>query len=582
MKRNLTIEEELLVNQISKEELLSDNREIAREVRLSGSIEELRAFQFIQKRLESFGLKAEIEFDDAYISIPIQSKLEVNGEIIDSITHSMSKDLNNEELSAQCIYLKNINEASLKLVNNKIAIYDSIAIPDIVKQLEDSGAVGVIFINGPNTHEMIVSRIWGSPSVKDIELLPQIPVISINNKNGERLLDLLKKVDFQTTISTEVQSKWTKIPRIIAEIRGDYEMDHFVLLCGHVDSWHYGAMDNGSANALMLQVIKLLSQNKRKLKRHLRIAFWSGHSHGRYAGSAAYCDKNWEDLSENGVIHFYVDSVGGKGANVFVDSNAMAETEDIAIDVISRLTDQAFVGKRYSRSADQSFWGTGIPSLYMGMAEQELSLDSAYKNVQKIFGGTKGGGFGWWWHTVEDTIDKIDPDVLRKDCEIYLLSLFKVLTDSIIPVNHLKAVKEIQKHICDYQEKGKDIADLSLTLHRIDEIEKKLRSVLESKERMESDSEHTRLFNNFLLNLSRFLVPINYVGGSKFEHDLASTTAPIPSLSLINHYTSDIKDEDFYLLQTAIRRHINFLNYELKKVIREIDVFETTLKEILE
>ncbi|QFF98120.1 hypothetical protein PB01_04405 [Psychrobacillus glaciei] len=582
MNRNLTEEEELLVNQISKEELLADNIEIAREVRLSGSMEELRAFQFIQKRLESFGLKAEIEFDDAYISIPIQSKLEVNGEIIDSITHSMSKDLNNEELSAECIYLQNLNENSLRFVKNKIAIYDSIAIPDIVKQFEDSGAAGIIFINGPNTHEMIVSRIWGSPSVRDKDLLPKIPVISINNKNGEKLLDLLKIASFKVNISTEVCSRWMKIPRLIAEIRGDYETDHFVLLCGHVDSWHYGAMDNGSANALMLQVVKVLALNKTKWKRNVRIAFWSGHSHGRYAGSAAYCDKNWEDLSENGVMHFYVDSVGGKGANIFVDSNAMAETEDIAIDVIGRLTNQSFVGKRYSRSADQSFWGTGIPSLYMGMAEQELSHDPAYKNVQKLFAGTRGGGFGWWWHTVEDTIDKIDSDVLRKDCEIYLLSLYKVLTDNIIPINPLKAVEEIHKHIRDYQQKGKDIADLSLSLNRIDEIEKKLRSVLEIKEWLESDSEHSRLFNDFLLNISKLLVPINYVGGSKFEHDLASTTVPIPSLAMINHYTSDLKDEDFYLLQTAIRRQVNFLNYELKKVIREIDIFKEILVEVLE
>ncbi|WP_391120184.1 M28 family peptidase [Psychrobacillus sp. L3] len=582
MKRNLTIEEKLIVNQISNEELLSDNSEIAKEVRLSGSIEELRAFQFIQKRLESFGLKAEIEFDDAYISIPIQSKLEVNGEIIDSITHSMAKDLNNEELSAECVYLQNLNEDSLRLVKNKIAIYDSIAIPDIVKQFEDSGVAGVIFINGPNTHEMIVSRIWGSPSVQDKDLLPKIPVISINNKNGEKLLDLLKIASFKAIISTEVCSRWMKIPRLIADIRGDYETDHFVLLCGHVDSWHYGAMDNGSANALMLQVVKILAQNKTKWKRNVRIAFWSGHSHGRYAGSAAYCDKNWEDLSENGVMHFYVDSVGGKGANIFVDSNAMAETEDIAIDVIGRLTDQSFVGKRYSRSADQSFWGTGIPSLYMGMAEHELSHDPAYKNVQKLFAGTKGGGFGWWWHTVEDTIDKIDPDVLRKDCEIYLLSLYKVLTDNIIPINPLKAVEEIHKHLCDYKEKGKDIADLSLSINRVDEIKHKLRKVLEIKDRLESDSEHTRLFNDFLLNISKLLVPINYVGGSMFEHDLASTTVPVPSLALIHLYTIGLKDEDYYLLQTAIRRQVNFLNYELKKVIREIDSIREILVEVLE
>lgn len=577
MERKLTLEEKLLVNQISKEELFVDTQEIAREVRLSGSMEELRAFQYIQKRLESFGVKAEIEFDDAYISIPVRSSLKVNGELIESITHSMSKDLNNEELSAECIFLEEITAASLPLVKDKIVIYDSIAIPDVVKQFENYGAVGAIFINGPNTHEMIVSTIWGSPSSTNKDLLPKIPVISVNNKNGERLL---KTTNGVAVLSTKVDSKWTKVPRLVADIRGAAETDHFVLLCGHVDSWHYGAMDNGSANALMLQVVKILAQNQTKFKRHVRIAFWSGHSHGRYAGSAAYCDKNWEDLAENGVMHFYVDSVGGKGAKVFVDSNTMAETEDIAIDVISRLTNQAFIGKRYSRSADQSFWGTGIPSLYMGMAEQELSSDSAYKNVQKIFAGTKGGGFGWWWHTVEDTIDKIDPEVLGKDCEVYLLSLFKVLTENMIPVNHLKAVQEIKKYVLNYERKGKEIADFSITINRLEVMEDKLNRIMERKDLIESSQEAIRLFNDFSLSMSRLLIPINYVNGNNFEHDLASATVPIPSLALINDYDESLSKADFYFLQTAIRRKINFVNYGLKKAIGEMVFLESKLDNI--
>lgn len=578
MTRNLSLEEETLVNSISQEELFADTCEVAKEVRLSGSMEELRAFHFIQKRLQSFGVDAEIEFDDAYISIPIQSSLRVDGIMIESITHSMSKDLKNKELIAESILIEEVNEESLNLIKGKIAIFDSIAIPDIVKQFQDYGAIGAIFINGPNTHEMIVSRIWGNPSIKDRDLLPNLPVISVNNQNGDRLLDLLKTTENIVTISTEVQSKWIKIPRLIAEIKGGYETDHFVLLCGHVDSWHYGAMDNGSANSLMLQVVKILTQEKAKFKRNLRIAFWSGHSHGRYAGSAAYCDKNWEDLAENGVMHFYVDSVGGKGAESFVDSNAMAETEDIAIDLIGRLTNQQFVGKRYSRSADQSFWGTGMPSLYMGMAEQTLTVNPALKNVQKIFGGSKGGGFGWWWHTVEDTIDKIDSDVLRKDCEVYLLSLYKVLTDHLIPVNHLKSVQEIQTHILDYQEKGRGIADLSNTINRLSEIEGKLRRIIKNKLFIGKNSSQVDLYNDFSISLSRSLIPINYVKGSIFEHDLASNSVPIPALSLISNYEKSLREDTFYYLKTAIRREVNRLNYELKKVIYEIDSFEKDIE----
>src|SRR5690606_7294032 len=118
-------------------------------------------------------------------------------------------------------------------------------------------------------------------------------------------------------------------------------------LSGHIDSWHYGAMDNGSANATMMEVARTLKKYQKDLKRTLRIAFWSGHSHGRYAGSAAYCDQHWEEIYENCIMHFYVDSVGGKGASILTESNCMAETKDIAIEMVKKVTGQQFNGSRY-------------------------------------------------------------------------------------------------------------------------------------------------------------------------------------------------------------------------------------------
>jgi len=74
------------------------------------------------------------------------------------------------------------------------------------------------------------------------------------------------------------------IPHLVGELAGRNE-DRFALFSGHVDSWHYGAMDNGTANA-----------------------FWSGHSHGRYAGSAWYADHAWRELHQRCILHLNVGS----------------------------------------------------------------------------------------------------------------------------------------------------------------------------------------------------------------------------------------------------------------------------------
>src|SRR5699024_3524545 len=122
-----------------------------------------------------------------------------------------------------------------------------------------------------------------------------------------------------------------------------------VFLSGHVDSWHYGAMDNASANAVQLEVLKAFQERKEHLKRTLRVVFWSGHSHGRYAGSAWYVDKNWQDLNEELAVQMYVDSVGGKGATILTQAWAMSETKQVAVDALELELNDKFEGTRFGR-----------------------------------------------------------------------------------------------------------------------------------------------------------------------------------------------------------------------------------------
>jgi Zn-dependent M28 family amino/carboxypeptidase len=114
-------------------------------------------------------------------------------------------------------------------------------------------------------------------------------------------------------MTTRVRTGWMPIPHLVGELAGRHE-DRFVLFSGHVDSWHYGAMDNGTANATMLEVARLLAGRRSALRRGIRFAFWSGHSHGRYAGSAWYADHAWRELHQRCVVHLNIDSTGARGA----------------------------------------------------------------------------------------------------------------------------------------------------------------------------------------------------------------------------------------------------------------------------
>jgi hypothetical protein len=455
-------------------------------------------------------------------------------------------------------------------VVGKVVLLDGLAVPGAVKKAKENGAEAAIFINAEYTHEMIVSPVWGNPTPETFSLLPKIPVVSVNYHDGLKIKEKLQNSstsNLSVSMKTKVDTGWRKIPTLIAELKGNVDPDKYVLYSGHIDSWHYGAMDNGSANATMIEVARILSQHQNELRRSLRFAFWSGHSHGRYAGSALYCDINWEDLHENCVLHINVDSVGGKNATVLSEANCMAETKQLGGDIIEASTGQTFYGARFGRAGDQSFLGTGVPSLFMGLSEQEPSSTPASEAFAQLFGGGRAGGFGWWWHTTEDTIDKIDPDFLERDCKIYVAVVLKACADHVLPVNQLAAVQELKQALLDYQKLAGNHVSLTTSLQRIEALHD---SVEELNKTIENrlTSEQEGIVNNGLMGLSRVLVPLNYVKGDRFEHDQAMKQIPIPVLfDIENLATIEEGTNEYHLLKTKIVRNINKVNYSLKQAI---------------
>jgi hypothetical protein len=546
------------MNEVNGENLMTFTENIAKEVRHSGSEEELRAFRYVQNQLEGYGIETNLQFHNAYISLPIKANLKVNGNELPCITHSMAPSTPTVGIEGRLSYIGELRRMNVRSpdVKGKIVVLEGIALPSEVKEVEELGAICVVFINGQHTHEMIVSTVWGNPTPNDT--YPSIPVISVTESVGEMLKH---STGFQAIVKSEVETGWRRIPVLTADIKGQTDPETFLLVSGHIDSWHYGAMDNASANATMIEVARILKKYEGRLRRSIRIAFWSGHSHGRYAGSTAYCDEHWEELHDNCFLHIYVDSVGGKGANILTETNCMAETRELASSVIESITGEHFIGKRFAKAGDQSFWGTGVPSLYMGMSEQPVSNDAASKALMKIFGGQKAGGFGWWWHTTEDTIDKIDENNLVRDCKVYAATIVEACTSLLLPINHREAIQEMLQVIEGYHEIADGRIDLSLTLHRLKVLYQVTNQLYETIHTSLSEDE-IKIINQGLIKLSNRLIPLNYVEGDSFDHDLAEYQPAIPLLAKIADLSNvQVDSDEYYRLKTYLIRKMNKANY---------------------
>jgi hypothetical protein len=591
----LRAEEHALVHAVSVERLMESTRTISQWVRLSGTAEEARAFDWLEGQLKSYGLETKRYSFPALVSWPESASLHVttaDGKTKELVcaTHGFAASTPGEGLDGELVHVgrDTAEELATRDVRGKIVLVDGIAAPNRGLVVEAAGVAASIWIAGERLHERLMSPVWGTPTPDTAHLLPQTPSISIKGLDGARLKEAMGKGPVRVKMVTKVFKGWKDIPVLTGDLRpaADCPEAHtFVMLSGHVDSWYYGAMDNGSANATQLEVVRLLVERRSSLRRGLRIAFWSGHSHGRYAGSARYADHMWQDLHDNCVAHVNVDSVGGKGATVLTEGNSMAEMRSFASEVIEAVAGQQLSPRRFGRSGDQSFWGHGIPSLLMTLSEQppEAADPVLAALFRQISGGHgRSGGLGSWWHTPEDTIDKIDPEFLRRDAAIYLLLTSRLCASAILPLDYSAAVDELKGVVNDLRTKAGGHFDLSAVAERLAALDSVVgefqRRILKLQKGRVSDRAAC-VVNRCLMELGRTLIPVNYTRTGQFEQDLAVPTQPLPGLQEVARLASleRASDERQFLI-TRLTRERNRAVYGILSAVRAVEAALSTLE----
>jgi hypothetical protein len=554
---------------VSAGELNRHLRAITAEVRLSGSPEEARAFDYIQGELERFGYEVNRYESEALIGYPVRASLQVLGDDpleIAANGYSLSPGTGPEGVIGELVHVGAGMAGDYEGIDvaGKIVVSDGLAMPGKARAASLAGVIGQIHVNDERIHEMCLSPVWGTPTPETAPLLPDVPAVGVTRVDGDRLLARLRSGPVTVRLVTEPYLAWTMIPTLTADLPGTEE-ERFVLFSGHVDSWHLGVMDNGTANATQLEVARLLAERRGELRRGIRLAFWSGHSHGRYAGSAWYADTFWHELHEQCVCHVNVDSVGAKGATVLEEAAAMAETHAFGRAVLAEVTGAELKYRRISRSSDQSFWGHGIPTLFASLSEQPRDDSPTGAAMAQLLGaGSKAGGLGWWWHTTEDTLDKIDPDNLVRDARVYAETLWRLCTLPRLPFDYAATADELAAALDRYQSLAGDALDLSQTRELAVALGRELR------ERSFNALDPTRA-NAVLIELARLLIPVNYTRSGPFEHDLALGSQALPGLAdAATLGRLDPHSDDFRFLRTRLLRERNRIEHALCSALRVV------------
>ena len=514
-------------------------------VRESGSRDESTAARFIASRLKAWGIPHTLHEPELFLSVPKAASLEIRvpaPRTVRAKAPAFSASTGRKFVRGRVAYVptgyaattetlfdSNV-QAGRKEIEGKIVLTEGMPMPKKVADLAALGARALIFINpGQAIHEGICTTIWGAPDLDSIGRKPAVPVVAINHPDGQDLKAQVEAGPVEVAVKTKLDEGWKRCPVLVAEIPGTEDPDRFVLVHGHIDSWHVGIGDNATGDAALMELARVFWKHRQHLKRTLRVAWWPGHSTGRYAGSTWYADTFAQELDERCVAQVNIDSPGCRWATEYAGISWMSETAPLCRAAIRDAVGQEAEGERPHQAGDYSFNNIGITSFYMLLSTMPAAL-----REQKGYYAVGGCGANIQWHTEDDTMELVDDAVLMKDLRVYVVSLLRVLNAPVHPFDLRLVAEEFGRTLETYQQRAGaafDFAPARAALEQFaGELDAFYRQAAELTRRPVRDPDVLRACA-VIRRLARILVPLNFTRDARFRHDPAVPVPPLPDLA---------------------------------------------------
>ena len=532
---------------ISTEEMMKILEPFNKLDRISGGPGEARAAELLVAALKRYGIEHNVYRFKAYLSWPIRAELQVPGpeaRTFRAVTPAFSTSTPPGGLEGECVFIGNPGAIfgpmgsayKGKEVRGKIVVADGLITPQNARLAEDLGAIGLIHINPRELlHEMIMTTVWGTPTPESAARIPKMPALSITRTDGDWLKQQAQRGPVRVKLLTEVSTKWREIPLVEARVEGQAPgaTEEFVLVSSHLDAWYAGMTDTASTDASMLEMARLLHAQRKNLRRSFRFAWWTGHSAGRYAGSTWYADNFWHELNRGCIAYLNLDGPGARSVPLDrVAAWAWPELRDFIRQLARELTGKEaeegyFAGAsagpfRPFRAGDSSFQGLGIPEVFIGLPE----IPAGHPDHAPYVGGSERG---WWWHTPEDTLDKIEMKALVRNTELQLAELYTLGTVPVVPYRLTPIAEALQQAMLALPKVARDEveSDLSYELNELVKLAFEADGITANQE-VPAGLEWG--WNIVISRVARRISALLYSGAGRYDQDPAAPMPLLPGL----------------------------------------------------
>jgi hypothetical protein len=556
--------------------------------RLAGSQNAKRMAQYSAAALTKEGIPARVLEMPGLVSFPEKAELRVLAPVeiaIEANTLGHSLPTLADGIAGELLDVKSGafheyegNDATGKITLSELSYHPARHEKQRISAL--MGASGCVMMNWGHPGNTAVpfgsvKPVWGNPTPETFKSeMATLPCVGIARSAGLKLREMLARGPVRVWFRANVENGWRPVEITVGEITG--KSDDFVVVGGHQDSWPGPqATDNAAGNACIMELGRVFQQHRDKLRRGLVLGFWTGHETGTMVGSSWFVDRHWDRLREHAVAYLQIDQPACSGTTRW-SASSNAELKRFHQDIEGRLLgNRPFAWRRAVKNGDASFFGLGVPMLAaQGAYTEEELKQTALANL------------GWWHHSLENTIDKLDFDYMAVHLKIYAGYLWELCTAVVLPFEFVSVAEQFIERL-DKLAQGAEALDLAgvaararafaAAASKLDDCTQEWRGRYEKGEKDEAAAD---ILNDCMKRLSRTLIPLASTAKGAYGHDPYGYTpqgSMIPSLYDMPQLAKLPEGEARWMLETQLVRERNRVADALEDCRRLIDETLTKL-----
>ena len=390
-----------IIKRINVDNIYNDVAHLSSEPRVAGTEAEWNAVQYIKTKFSSFGYDTEIQ------PFPFESYQEPKVSVTvagDTLLSNSFTYTPNGEVSGEVVYAGLATEADLVGIEleGKIALIKrgEISFADKVLNAARAGASAVIIYNN------VADPLAGTLGAPNDEF---VPTVSLSQTDGDRLTSSLAEgqaisATVKVTGGAVLQKTSHNVVATKEPTNKKKATNQIIVVGAHHDSvpGSPGANDDASGVATSIELARVMANMPTDTE--IRFVTFGAEELGLF-GSYAYVETLSQDERDRIVGMFQMDMVGSRDAGELVmftvDGEKNAVT-DLSAAAGVRTGNPLSYGKE-SRSDHVPFYDVGIPAALFIHDPSEP-----------------------WYHTPNDSIDKISKEKLQETAEIVGAAVYQV------------------------------------------------------------------------------------------------------------------------------------------------------------